>query len=154
MSKLTKISNAPENVHKKINRLHKNGRYKENRASLVSRPRPEITKWKENVFSIYGHICCLCGNKDKLVVDHIEPYAHNPEKRFLTENGRVLCTPCHRKTSTYALTKKSLYLSSKVQKIKELKELGFKNRHIAEQLGITEQQVHKIVKGKVRYSHV
>jgi hypothetical protein len=37
----------------------------------------------------------------KLNADHIKSWAHYPELRFDTSNGRTLCLSCHHKTDTF-----------------------------------------------------
>lgn len=76
----------------------------------------EYRIWRNAVFTRDNFSCVWCGARNgngKTVVlnaDHIKPFSLFPELRFAIDNGRTLCEPCHRKTSTYgvgALRKKS-----------------------------------------------
>ena len=54
--------------------------------------------WREAVFRRDNYTCQLCGRKGVyLEADHIQPFALYPELRFDVNNGRTLCTKCHRK---------------------------------------------------------
>lgn len=57
--------------------------------------------WREQVFERDGYACVLCGAGGSIQADHIKRFADFPELRFDVANGRTLCVPCHRKTSTY-----------------------------------------------------
>lgn len=67
----------------------------------------EYKLWRESVFKRDNYTCVWCGDKQKaghkvvLNADHIKPFAYFPELRFIIENGRTLCKPCHKKTNTY-----------------------------------------------------
>jgi hypothetical protein len=63
----------------------------------------EYRLWREAVFKRDNYTCIWCGDKTggNLEADHIKPFASYPELRFAIDNGRTLCKPCHRKTSTY-----------------------------------------------------
>lgn len=63
---------------------------------------PYYRDWRKAVFQRDDYTCQHCGDRGgNLNADHIEPWATFPEKRYLLENGRTLCVPCHRKTPTY-----------------------------------------------------
>lgn len=61
--------------------------------------------WRKAVLTRDNHTCVSCGATKEsgviLHVDHIKPFALFPELRFVVENGRTLCKPCHLKTDTY-----------------------------------------------------
>lgn len=64
--------------------------------------------WREAVFKRDNWTCVWCGARSKegmkvvINADHIKPFALFPELRFSVDNGRTLCTPCHKKTDTFA----------------------------------------------------
>jgi hypothetical protein len=62
----------------------------------------ENRHWRIAVLERDKFTCVWCGSKSNLEVDHIKPFALYPELRTDTNNGRVLCKPCHQKTDTYA----------------------------------------------------
>lgn len=63
----------------------------------------EYRKWRESVFVRDDYTCQFCGVRGTyLEADHIKPFAYFEEERFSVENGRTLCKPCHKTTSTYA----------------------------------------------------
>ncbi|NBQ69324.1 MAG: hypothetical protein EBU46_11050 [Nitrosomonadaceae bacterium] len=57
--------------------------------------------WKKAVLTRDHHTCVVCGSKDHLHADHIQPFALFPELRFELTNGRTLCVVCHRTSSTW-----------------------------------------------------
>lgn len=62
----------------------------------------EYRDWRIAVFARDNYTCQECGNRGMtLNADHIKPFAYYPELRLVIENGRTLCHPCHKKTSTY-----------------------------------------------------
>lgn len=67
----------------------------------------EYKNWRRAVFERDKYTCIWCGTKSgngKAVVlnaDHIKPFALFPELRFAIDNGRTLCTPCHKTTETF-----------------------------------------------------
>lgn len=64
--------------------------------------------WRKSVFERDNYTCIWCGaksSKGKKVIlnaDHIKPFSLFPELRFAIDNGRTLCTPCHKSTDTFA----------------------------------------------------
>ena len=67
----------------------------------------EYKLWREAVFKRDNWTCIWCRVKSKkgvkviLNADHIKPFAYFPELRFIIDNGRTLCKPCHLTTETY-----------------------------------------------------
>jgi hypothetical protein len=63
--------------------------------------------WRKSVFERDGYTCVHCGAKSivgrrvTLEADHILQFATHPDKRFDVDNGRTLCSGCHRKTETW-----------------------------------------------------
>jgi len=63
----------------------------------------EYKLWRKAVFERDNYTCIWGGKEhgNKLVADHIKPFALFPELRFAIDNGRTLCENCHKKTDTY-----------------------------------------------------
>ena len=62
----------------------------------------EYRLWRKAVFERDNFTCRKCGKRGgNLNADHIKPFARYPELRTSIENGRTLCTPCHKKTPTF-----------------------------------------------------
>lgn len=63
----------------------------------------EYKLWRTAVFERDNYICIWGGKEhgNKLVADHIKPFADYPELRFAIDNGRTLCENCHKTTNTY-----------------------------------------------------
>lgn len=57
--------------------------------------------WRKAVLLRDGHRCVFCQCTERLQADHIKPHSRYPELRLEVDNGRTLCTPCHKKTDTY-----------------------------------------------------
>lgn len=67
----------------------------------------EYRLWREAVFKRDNYTCVWCGQKGgRLNADHIKSFAVHPELRLEIDNGRTLCLPCHKKTSTYGRKRK------------------------------------------------
>lgn len=58
-------------------------------------------KWRKQVIKRDREMCVWCHSKYQLQADHIQSFKLHPELRFDVNNGRTLCFPCHRKTSTW-----------------------------------------------------
>jgi len=59
----------------------------------------ESWEWKEIRYKVllkYGPVCMLCGNKDKIVVDHIKPRSKFPKSQLDFENLQILCDSCNK----------------------------------------------------------
>ena len=64
----------------------------------------EYEIWRRSVFERDNYTCVWCNYRGKrLNADHIKPFALYPELRFAIDNGRTLCTDCHKKTDTYGM---------------------------------------------------
>ena len=67
----------------------------------------EYKLWRTAVFERDNYTCIWCGARSgngKAIVlnaDHIKQFAFYPELRFAIDNGRTLCTPCHKKTDSF-----------------------------------------------------
>ena len=64
-------------------------------------------EWRIRVFERDDYTCQDCGGRNgngkhyELNADHIKPFAKHPKLVFDLDNGRTLCTDCHRKTLSY-----------------------------------------------------
>lgn len=54
---------------------------------------PIPKKIRDNIFSIYKHICTKCGSNEKLEIDHIYPYSKGGTNKI--SNLQVLCKKCN-----------------------------------------------------------
>lgn len=58
----------------------------------------EYTIWRRAVLERDKYQCIWCGSREKLEVDHIKKFSLYPEIRFAIDNGRTLCSICHKTT--------------------------------------------------------
>lgn len=72
--------------------------------NLKIRTSTEYKFWRKSVFMRDNYACIWCGDDrgGNLEADHIKPFAYFPELRLDINNGRTLCTNCHKQTDTYA----------------------------------------------------
>lgn len=62
----------------------------------------EYAAWRTAVFERDDYTCVLCGTRGgEMAADHIKSFAFHSELRLDLDNGRTLCTPCHRETDNY-----------------------------------------------------
>lgn len=63
----------------------------------------EYKQWRASVFERDNYTCVMCGDESggNLEADHVFPFAMFPKHRFDTDNGRTLCTKCHKGTTTW-----------------------------------------------------
>lgn len=56
---------------------------------------PDWKKLRNEAYNQLSHFCPICGNEEKLVVDHINPVRFFWEQRFNIENLQILCDDCN-----------------------------------------------------------
>jgi len=67
------------------------------------RGRIEFRLWREAVFARDNWTCQECGRRGGYMnAHHIKSLAKCPELKFAIDNGKTLCTKCHRLTDNYA----------------------------------------------------
>lgn len=71
------------------------------RASLAYR------NWRKEVFKRDKYTCVICGDNKggNLEADHIMDFALFHNLRLDINNGRTLCSSCHKQTSNYGFTR-------------------------------------------------
>ena len=61
-----------------------------------------LDAWRKQIYERDDYRCQKCGVRGgRLNADHIKPVLLFPELAITLENGRTLCTACHRKTPTF-----------------------------------------------------
>lgn len=64
--------------------------------------RDEYKQWRSAVFERDDFTCQICNVRGvELHADHIKPWSTHPELRFVVDNGRALCVPCHHQTPSF-----------------------------------------------------
>ena len=78
----------------------------------------EYKLWRKKVFERDDYQCIWGGKNhgSQLNADHIKSFADYPELRFIVENGRTLCKPCHLTTEPYG-KRNQQYTGNKATKI-------------------------------------
>ena len=73
----------------------------------------EYNAWRRKILKRDDFTCVLCKSRGiELNVDHIKSFADFPELRFVMNNGRTLCVPCHKKTDNYGFKGRNLVIPS------------------------------------------
>lgn len=58
--------------------------------------RTEYKEWREQVFARDNYTCQMCQQYSGVLhADHIEKWSDAEELRYVVDNGRTLCVPCH-----------------------------------------------------------
>jgi len=109
--------NLSEKLRGEKSHLWKGGITSENQRLRMSL---EMKLWRRAVFERDNYTCIWCGDSrgGNLQADHIKPFAYFPELRFAIDNGRTLCVPCHKSTSTYGRKEIATKASHSRKKIK------------------------------------
>lgn len=98
-----RIIAAPQKKIGKENNMWRGGITPENIKIRTSAP---YKKWRMKVFQRDWFRCVFCGYKGRDIhADHIKPFSSFPDLRLNVDNGRTLCIPCHRKTSSFGRPK-------------------------------------------------
>lgn len=98
---------SPETIAKKILSLPRGSNHHFWKGGITPkstaiRMSHEYKTWRQEVFERDDYTCVICQSRGgDLNADHIKPFSLYPELRFNIENGRTVCVPCHRNTSTY-----------------------------------------------------
>lgn len=101
-----KVGKSPWNKGKKFTQIaeENNPNWRGGVTSTNERIRKslEYKEWRENVFARDDFTCMNCGTRGgNLEADHIKPFSSFPKLRLSVDNGRTLCSECHRQTDTY-----------------------------------------------------
>jgi len=102
--------------------IGKIGKYKKNKChfwkggvtpiNMLIRKSREYKLWRKTVFERDNYTCVWCNYKGgNLNADHIKPFSLYPKLRFLIDNGRTLCSPCHRTTETFGSKMRKYHLT-------------------------------------------
>lgn len=105
---------SSSNLYKE--RRIKNG-FTKHQIDRCLRSSKECEDWRKAIFERDNYTCQFCGIRNhkglgqsvKLEADHIKPFAYFPKLRFVLDNGRTLCRPCHDKTKMYYGEMRKLY---------------------------------------------
>lgn len=58
----------------------------------------EARGWRRNVFTRDNYTCQICGKRGgDMEADHIYPFSLFADLRYVVDNGRTCCKPCHQK---------------------------------------------------------
>ena len=98
MSLLWDKNNTLEVNAKKAHHKENHPKWKKNRKEVKGRARPEMTEWRNFVFSNDKFICQHCKKVGgKLHAHHKAPYSLFPKLKWEKQNGITLCEVCHKK---------------------------------------------------------
>lgn len=100
--------NSPETIEKRVSQFrgekHWNWRGGITKWLESVRKTHAYKNWRKEVFERDKYTCQECGQVGgELQADHIKPKKLFPELIFDINNGRTLCSECHRKTDTYGV---------------------------------------------------
>ena len=121
----------------------------------LQRKSNKFKNWRKAVFECDSYTCQECGSKKELHPHHIRPFAKYPELRFITSNGKTLCSVCHGKKHGMTFSKLGTYLTCIICKIRFRPKGGhLKQRTCSRKCGyILRRQKPNKKKGK-HYTHL
>ena len=97
MTKLWEKANTSEANAKKVRVGKNHPKWITDRNKVKSRARPEMTQWRNFVFTRDNFTCKYCQKiGGKLEAHHKAPYSKFPKLRWELDNGITLCESCHK----------------------------------------------------------
>lgn len=104
--KYWKGKKLPENIRIKLSIAKRGDKHPNWKGGLKPgiKDQAKMRELRKLVHERDKYTCVLCRKTSKevrLCVDHIKPFLSNPDLRYVLENCRTLCYPCHYKTDTF-----------------------------------------------------